>query len=164
MQHILHSASRGLKTIHDCNCIHGDIKSHNLLINKDIATSKYSCAWGDLGGAIFLTDTQEKTNIEQGTSGWTAPEIFTGGGYNLSADIFSFGMVMCDASSIGGFTNKLIGLENDKYVEAVKMGHMPGLHHDGTGIAELIEYCWRLNPRKRPSADQVERRLAGETP
>jgi len=158
---LLHDASVGLQTIHSKNVIHGDIKSHNLLVHRD-ERGKYSCSWGDLGGAIFLKFKGEKVKVEQGTSGWTAPEVFMGDGYSQAVDIFSFAMVMCDASVPGGFNNQLIGLDSARYVEAVRRGLLPHLNRDGSGVAELVEYCWNFLAKNRPNIGQVEERLLEE--
>jgi len=157
---LLHGAATGLKTIHDNCTVHGDIKSHNLLVRKNEATNKYSCAWGDLGTSIVLPSKDGICKIEQGTSGWTAPEVFTGEGYGLPADIFSFGILLCDASVVGGFKNQLVGMPTDKYVKAVKRGYLPHLQNDGTGVSELVEFCSRFDPKMRPTIDQVQKRLA----
>ena len=38
---------------------------------------------------------------EVGTSGWTAPEVFSDNGYGLEADVWSFGVLLWELLSGG---------------------------------------------------------------
>ena len=120
----------------------------------------WSGAVGDLGSSMFLNGPEEKVTKEQGTSGWTAPEVFDpDSGYGLPSDIFSFGLVLADAAS-NGFNNQLIGIENDLYVQRIKKGERPPLpNSDGTGLNELIVYAFRTEAKGRPTSTQLLKRL-----
>lgn len=88
-----------------------------------------------------------------------APEVFTGEGYTTKADIFSFGMVLCDGIC-RGFTNPLVGVEPNIYVERLKRGERPDLpEKDGTGLGQIISFMWKYKPSIRPTSKQVRERL-----
>ena len=151
--------ARGVENIHKMNVVHADIKSHNMLVNCDENTGAWSGVVGDLGSTVFLKSEEDLATKEQGTSGWTAPEVFTGEGYGLKADIFSFGMVLCDALC-GGFSNPLVGVESDVYVERLRKGERPDLpEKDGSGLGQIIGFMWKYKPALRPSSKQVRERL-----
>jgi serine/threonine protein kinase len=156
---IYHELSMGMNAIHESLTIHGDVKSHNMLVHYDPETKAWSAAVGDVGSAIFLENKDEKVTKEQGTAGWTAPEVFTGEGYGMPSDVFSFAIVLCDASSNGadapGWPGSL-----DTYVDRLVAGERPALGpSDGSGLQQLIEFGWKTKPEQRPNSKQIMDRL-----
>ena len=150
--------ARGLELIHSKNVVHADVKSHNMLVDFDEASGAWNAVVGDLGNAIQLADGERATK-EQGTSGWTAPEVFTGNGYGLKSDIFSFGLVLCDGLT-GGGNNPLVGTDPDVYVEKLRAGERPELpEKDGTGLNQIIGFMWKFSENPRPTSKQVRERL-----
>ena len=97
---------------------------------------------------------------EQGTSGWTAPEVFhSSSGYSYPSDVFSLAFIICDAFC-SGFDNPLVGMEPDRYVAALRGGTRPSMpESDGSGINKLVAFMWRFEEKGRPTAKQVEERL-----
>ncbi|GMH74484.1 hypothetical protein TL16_g06479 [Triparma laevis f. inornata] len=156
--------ARGLEMIHSKNVVHADIKSHNMLVNFDEDTGVWSAVVGDLGNAILLEEEEGgRATKVQGTSGWTAPEVFTGEGtgegYGLKSDIFSFGLVLCDGLT-GGVNNPLVGVDPDLYVEKLRAGERPELpESDGTGLGQIISFMWKFSEHPRPTSKQVRERL-----
>ena len=73
--------------------------------------------------------------------------------------MYFLGMVLCDAAC-GGFKNPLAGIENDLYVERILKEERPKLpQSDGSGIVQLITFCWSSDPEVRPNSTQVLERL-----
>lgn len=89
--HILLDLLRGLKSLHDRNLIHLDIKLENVLIDDDD-----TCKLADFGLVIDV----DKANNHQATEGdsrYMAPEILQGH-FSKAADIFSLGIAMLELS------------------------------------------------------------------
>lgn len=87
--HILLDLLRGLKSLHDRNLIHLDIKLDNVLIDDDD-----TCKLADFGLVIDV----DKANNQQATEGdsrYMAPEIMQGQ-FSKAADIFSLGIAMLE--------------------------------------------------------------------
>ncbi|KAH8415667.1 hypothetical protein KR222_008083, partial [Zaprionus bogoriensis] len=87
--HILLDLLRGLKSLHDRNLIHLDIKLDNVLIDDDD-----TCKLADFGLVIDV----DKANNQQATEGdsrYMAPEIMQGH-FSKAADIFSLGIAMLE--------------------------------------------------------------------
>lgn len=87
--HILLDLLRGLKSLHDRNLIHLDIKLDNVLIDDDD-----TCKLADFGLVIDV----DKANNHQATEGdsrYMAPEILQGQ-FSKAADIFSLGIAMLE--------------------------------------------------------------------
>lgn len=87
--YISHEILRGLRCIHRQHRIHRDIKSGNILIDKQGAVKL-----GDFGLAAQLTQEVDYRMSVVGTSMWMAPELITGSGYDSLADIWSFGILL----------------------------------------------------------------------
>ncbi len=149
----------GLDTIHRKLGVHCDVKSHNMLVTYDESTGMWGGLVGDLGSVEFLESEDATLTKEQGTSGCTAPEVFSGEGYARESDVFSFAFVLFDAVT-NGADNQLAGLEPDRYIERLKAGERPALpHSDGTGLSQLISFCWKFDKKVRPKIKQVRERL-----
>jgi serine/threonine protein kinase len=149
----------GLSTIHSTLTVHADVKSHNMLVHWDKDHGTWSAAVGDLGSACFLESADDKLYKEQGTMGWTAPEVFTGDGYGLASDVFSFGIVLCDAVGNGVDQPGWPGSQ-DTYVERCEKGERPTLPaSDGSGLQQIISFCWKFKEADRPSTSQIKERL-----
>ncbi|NWZ72849.1 PAK3 kinase, partial [Acrocephalus arundinaceus] len=79
---------QGLDFLHSNHVIHGDVKTHNILLRTD-----GSVKLADFGLFAQLPPEQSTRSSVAGTSGWIAPEIMTGQPYGLKVDIWSFGIV-----------------------------------------------------------------------
>ncbi|KAH8242440.1 hypothetical protein KR032_006525 [Drosophila birchii] len=88
--HILLDLLRGLKSLHDRNLIHLDIKLDNVLIGEDDET----CKLADFG-LVFDLDRANSQHATEGDSRYMAPEILKGH-FSKAADIFSLGIAMLE--------------------------------------------------------------------
>lgn len=84
----------GIKALHECNIIHGDVKSENVLICRH-ADRKYVARLADFGLSVINPDFNGKRHrLPGGTFLWSAPEL----GNELSVDglrqtdVYSFGL------------------------------------------------------------------------
>ena len=105
-----------------------------------------------------------------GTSRWLAPEIITPTHKGTTAqmkeseaaDIFAFGMIAIEV-----FTGKIPFEEqkNEAIVLHILKGARPAMpenaHEVGLTVDmwELLESCWQQNPKNRPTAGEVVKRL-----
>ncbi|KFM05593.1 LIM domain kinase 1, partial [Aptenodytes forsteri] len=102
--------STGGVALHSMNIIHRDLNSHNCLVreNKSVVVA-------DFGLARLMVDEKNQPehlkNLKKpdrkkrytvvGNPYWMAPEMINGRSYDEKVDIFSFGIVLCEASTIG---------------------------------------------------------------
>ncbi|KAF0705143.1 Aste57867_7121 [Aphanomyces stellatus] len=79
----------GLVYLHSLNIIHRDLKSRNVLLSSTSGTKLT-----DFG--ISKEDMQATMTMGVGTFRWMAPEVIQDQEYTVSADIYSFGMVLSE--------------------------------------------------------------------
>ncbi|GMH46930.1 hypothetical protein TrRE_jg2110 [Triparma retinervis] len=158
---MLHGMARGLGRIHREGWVHADIKSHNIMVRKREGGGEgpvWEAAIGDFGNARSIGSS--RCHVKQGTSGWTAPEVFhPTSGYSYPSDVFSLAFVICDCAN-AGMDNPLAGAAELRYVQMLRGGSRPSMPSlDGSGINKLVAFMWRFNEDARPTAKQVEERL-----
>ncbi|ETO85010.1 TKL protein kinase [Phytophthora nicotianae P1976] len=150
--------ARGISWLHMHGMIHRDIKTHNILIGDDLATPNPRVKIGDLGSAVVWSQNDPLLLEEVGSSGYTAPEIFTHQGYDRKVDVWSFGIVLWEltASSIRNRVNPFTGVTGEELVSKVQSGCRPNFFHaHQLCVKPIVEKCWILDPSQRPTMDEV---------
>lgn len=111
---------------------------------------------------------------EVGSSGYAAPEVFTGEGYTNKVDVWSFGVVLWEllgeqntrfGEKKDGSTretragNPFVGLANDVFVDQVRNGTRPPCDFEDPSCAllfgDVLQKCWLFEPDARPSMQEV---------
>jgi len=134
--------SMGLAFLHANKILHRDVKSLNILVNKNRI-----CKLADFGSAkLIRLDTLEFYTADVGTPLWMAPEVRNGNPYNLSADIYSLGVVLYEI-----FENKLPDYDREQMMIVIRSFNFPS--------GKLIKPMLNLNPKDRPSAESITKQL-----
>ena len=87
--------ARGMKYLHDNNVIHGDLKSSNILLQRNAADPRgYVAKVADFGLSRQMVSGQTHMSTSFfGTVTHMPPEVLMQGHLSLGADIYSFGMI-----------------------------------------------------------------------
>lgn len=86
---------------------------------------------------------------------WTAVEVLRGRPFSVASDVWSFGIVCWEVMENGekpyAYYNNKEALENIKKGERLKKpnNECPPL------LWEMMQKCWSLEPKERPSFDEV---------
>ncbi|XP_078154806.1 serine/threonine-protein kinase STY46-like [Carex rostrata] len=134
---------RGMEYLHQNSIIHRDLKTANLLVDKEHVVKV-----ADFGVARFQNQGGVMT-AETGTYRWMAPEVINHQPYDHKADVFSFAIVLWEL-----LTSK-IPYDTMTPLQAalgVRQGLRPRVPENAhPKLAELMQRSWDAIPSNRPS-------------
>ncbi|XP_015833522.1 mitogen-activated protein kinase kinase kinase 13 isoform X2 [Tribolium castaneum] len=134
----------GMHYLHSQKIIHRDLKSPNVLIGEE-EVIKIS----DFGTSRTWSGVSEKMSFA-GTVAWMAPEAIKELECSEKVDIWSFGVVLWELLTC---EVPYDGMEQSAIMYMVGCGKLrppiPKTCPDGFRL--IMEMCWKLNPKERPS-------------
>lgn len=152
MVRIALQTAKGLEYLHQCNLIHRDLKSVNLLIDEN-----YNVKVCDFGLSRMVAPKKQNMTGNVGTVSWIAPEVFEKQPYDMKADVYSFGIVLWELYT------KQVPFDNISTFEipvAVIRGDRPPIPKDcPKDYCKLMKECWNKKPSKRPTFSKVVKTL-----
>jgi len=159
-------AARAMDYLHQSGLIHRDLKTENLLIVSLEAMSQTVCKLSDFGTARGLNQFAQAKSMNLtkgvGTPIFMAPEMLTGSqAYAESADIYSFGVMMCHvANNELPYTRDRRFETSYQFVQKVIAGMRPELKGDvPADYKKLMMQCWDKNPSVRPPFCDISEQL-----
>jgi len=145
---ILRDISIGIRFLHAAmpQVIHGDLKSHNILIDN-----RFRAKVADFGFS------QKRSIDVRGTPYWMAPELLRKETSNNTAtDVYSFGIILYEIYS------RADPYEDEDYDEVIKLimdpsvCKRPGVPSETPKrIRALMGRCLRENPSERPTFEEL---------
>ncbi|XP_015765383.1 PREDICTED: platelet-derived growth factor receptor alpha-like isoform X2 [Acropora digitifera] len=135
--------------------IHRDLAARNVLVGE-----RETCKITDFGMA---RDVQEENIYERKTKGrlpvkWTAYESLLFGQYTTKSDVWSYGVVLYEISTIGG--SPYPRMESRKIANLLQQGYrMPKPEHVGNDLYQIMMNCWQSEPETRPSFSDLTQQL-----
>lgn len=149
--------SRGLEHLHNCGLIHRDLKSVNMLIDRN-----YNVKLCDFGLSRVVNNKKGNNMTGNvGTVSWIAPEVFDNQPYDSKADIYSFGIIMWEL-----YTKQTPFADVNAFEipRVVTRGDRPAIPKEmPKDYAKLMKQCWHAKPSKRPAAAKVVKELTKMT-
>ncbi len=153
--------AHALVVLHEAGVTHRDLKPSNVFVLADGRTLKLL----DFGIAKLehqLDDASlTATGVFLGTPRYMAPEQVTNDGVTAASDVYALGLMlheMCTGRRL--YEGTAIAIMHNK-----SLGIRPPLELGGAGSVEgleaLIEDCLAFAPGARPTATELEARLAG---
>ncbi|XP_054870221.1 dual specificity testis-specific protein kinase 2 isoform X2 [Amphiprion ocellaris] len=147
----------GLAYLHSKGIFHRDLTSKNCLIKCD--DSSYTAVVGDFGLAEKIpTNLAEGEKLSVvGSPFWMAPEVLRDEPYNEKADVFSYGIILCEIiARIQADPDFLPRTENfglDYHTFQHMVGDCP------PDFLQLAFNCCNMDPKLRPSFQDIIRHL-----
>ncbi|KAG7319465.1 hypothetical protein KOW79_016608 [Hemibagrus wyckioides] len=147
----------GLAYLHSKGIFHRDLTSKNCLIKSD--ENGYTAIVGDFGLAEKIPSHEvdgEKLAVV-GSPFWMAPEVLRDEPYNEKADVFSYGIILCEIiARIQADPDYLPRTENfglDYHAFQHMVGDCP------PDFLQLAFNCCNMDPKLRPSFPDIVKRL-----
>ena len=151
--------------------VHRDLKPACILLSED-AEAKVSGF-----GESRIVQTDATMTITGGSPYFMAPEIYRGDRYDNKVDVFSYGIILAEICQLGSIENLLREVFLDRNCgKRKKKGKIIDLFQRGAlrpdfklssqtsvpgAMMQLMEVCWSHDPEKRPTFDEIGKRLGG---
>ncbi|KAL2902381.1 putative serine/threonine-protein kinase SIS8 [Bienertia sinuspersici] len=147
--------ARGMNYLHRRNppIVHRDLKSSNLLVDKNWNVKVGDFGLSKLKNATFLT-----AKSGAGTPQWMAPEVLRNDPSNEKSDVFSFGVILWELVTVK------IPWDNLNALQVVGVVGFMDRRLDipdnlDPCILSVINDCWQSKPELRPSFQDVIQRM-----
>src|SRR4030095_13151286 len=149
--------ARGLDFLHNSNVIHRDIKSHNILVTKNMEVKLADFGLAKIKKSAKENKTEFSTKLKlEGTIPWMAPELFHQEPvFSRKSDIYAYGMILWEIASRNipyksHHLPEIIGLlvlnESMREIIPTKTPKY---------FAELISKCWQEISAERPETNDI---------
>ncbi|KAH0455804.1 hypothetical protein IEQ34_015836 [Dendrobium chrysotoxum] len=141
--------SRGLSYLHSHKIVHRDVKTENMLLDRNI-----NLKIADFGVARVEAQNPKDMTGETGTLGYMAPEVLDGKPYNRKCDVYSFSICLweiycCDMP----YWN--LSFSEISYA-VVRQNMRPDIPRCcPSALANIMRKCWDPCPDNRPEMDEV---------
>ena len=138
--------TKGLKSLHDLKILHRDLKSANIFLFSD-GTAKI----GDLN--VSKVAKKGLGYTQTGTPYYASPEVWRDEPYDSKSDIWSLACVTYEMLTL----HPPFRAESMKGLyEKVLKGKYPKISEKySSDISDLLKLLFRLNPKDRPSCDEI---------
>ncbi|KAF5445490.1 hypothetical protein F2P56_034536 [Juglans regia] len=134
-------AARGMNYLHNCSpiIVHRDLKSPNLLVDKNWVVKVCDFGLSRIKNSTFLS-----SRSTAGTAEWMAPEVLRNEPANEKCDIYSFGVILWELSTL---QQPWGGMNPMQVVGAVGFQHRRLDIPDDMdpAVADIIQKCWQTN-------------------
>ena len=137
---------KGLKTLHDRNIMHRDIKCANIFLFKNDIVKI-----GDLNVSKIMKNNLH--NTQTGTPYYASPEVWDNKQYDFKSDIWSLGCLLyeltCLKAPFRGTSMKMV------YDKVMKGSYEPIPKFYSKALSGIIYICLQTNPHYRPTCEQI---------
>ncbi|CAI7882828.1 unnamed protein product [Closterium sp. NIES-53] len=147
---VARDVAQAMAFLHKNGMIHRDVKSANILLDKE-----GHAVVGDFGVARLKGERGEMTK-EVGTYRWMAPEAFGTSPWPVThkADVYSFGIVLWEVLTGGVPFADYSPLQ--AAVAVALNGARPTIPASlPESLRSLIERCWHKSPKERPEFSEI---------
>mmetsp|Transcript_98706 Transcript_98706/g.156014 ORF Transcript_98706/g.156014 Transcript_98706/m.156014 type:complete len:531 (-) Transcript_98706:95-1687(-) len=160
----IHGMCHGLKALHDMNILHRDMKCANVFLSNK--GGQIHALLGDFN--VSKVAKRGLCMTQTGTPYYASPEVWRDMPYDAKSDMWSLGCVLYEMVAL---RPPFRAEDMEGLYRKVLRGQYPRIPaHYSNDLAEVIGILLQVNPRHRPSVDQLlqtpvmKRHSSDETP
>ncbi|XP_062455854.1 dual specificity testis-specific protein kinase 1 [Rhea pennata] len=154
--------ARGLRYLHSKGIFHRDLTSKNCLVRCE--ANGYTAVVGDFGLAEKIPTYSEGSEKEPlavvGSPYWMAPEVLRGEIYNEKADVFAYGIILCETIARVPADPDYLPRTEDFGLDVTTFRSMVGMDCPAAFL-QLAFHCCSMEPTSRPSFLEITQCLEG---
>ncbi|NXF41230.1 TESK1 kinase, partial [Nyctibius bracteatus] len=154
--------ARGLRYLHSKGIFHRDLTSKNCLVRCE--ANCYTAVVGDFGLAEKIPTYSEGSEKEPlavvGSPYWMAPEVLRGEIYNEKADVFAYGIILCETIARIPADPDYLPRTEDFGLDITTFRTMVGIDCPAAFL-QLAFHCCSMEPTSRPSFLEITQCLEG---
>ncbi|XP_032902872.1 insulin receptor isoform X2 [Amblyraja radiata] len=150
--------SDGMAYLNAKKFVHRDLAARNCMVGEE-----YTVKIGDFGMTrdIYETDYYRKGGKGLLPVRWMAPESLKDGVFTTFSDVWSFGVVLWEVSTLA--EQPYQGLSNEQVLKFVMDGgYLDRPDTCADRIHTLMQMCWQYNPKSRPTFVEIITMLKGD--
>ncbi|NXB81881.1 TESK1 kinase, partial [Donacobius atricapilla] len=144
--------AHGLRYLHSKGIFHRDLTSKNCLVRCE--ASGYTAVVGDFGLAekipIYSEGSEKEPLAVVGSPYWMAPEVLRGEIYNEKADVFAYGIILCETIARVPADPDYLPRTEDFGLDVTTFRTMVGIDCPAAFL-QLAFHCCSMEPTSRPS-------------
>ncbi|KAJ7335108.1 hypothetical protein JRQ81_013049 [Phrynocephalus forsythii] len=152
--------AHGLRYLHSKGIFHRDLTSKNCLVRCE--DNGYTAVVGDFGLAEKIPTYSEGGEREPlavvGSPYWMAPEVLRGELYNEKADVFAYGIILCEIIARVPADPDYLPRREDFGLDVAAFCNLVGADCP-VAFLRLAFHCCSMEPTARPSFLEVTQRL-----
>ncbi|XP_025031578.1 dual specificity testis-specific protein kinase 1 [Python bivittatus] len=152
--------ARGLCYLHSKGIFHRDLTSKNCLVRCE--DNGYTAVVGDFGLAEKIPTYSEGSEKEPlavvGSPYWMAPEVLRGELYNEKADVFAYGIILCETIARVPADPDYLPRTEDFGLDVAAFCDLVGADCPAAFL-HLAFHCCKMEPTARPSFLEIAQRL-----
>nr|XP_015200192.1 PREDICTED: dual specificity testis-specific protein kinase 1 [Lepisosteus oculatus] len=147
--------ARGLQYLHSKGIFHRDLTSKNCLVRCE--NGLFTAVVGDFGLAEKIPDYSEGVEKQPlavvGSPYWMAPEVLRGELYNEKADVFAYGIILCEIIARIQADPDFLPRAEDFGLDVESFQHMVG--DCPPCFLQLAVNCCNMSADQRPSFSDI---------
>ncbi|KAG8440602.1 hypothetical protein GDO86_006378 [Hymenochirus boettgeri] len=149
------NAAAGMEYLECKHCIHRDLAARNCLVTEKnvLKISDFGMSREEEDGVYLSTGGMKQIPVK-----WTAPEALNYGRYSTESDVWSFGILLWEAFSLGSVPYSTMNKQQTR--ESIEQGiRLQAPDNCPDEVYSLMLKCWEYDPRKRPNFSAVHQEL-----
>ncbi|NWQ89078.1 FLT3 kinase, partial [Burhinus bistriatus] len=152
-----YQVAKGMEFLESKSCIHRDLAARNILVThgKAVKICDFGLARDVVNDSNYIVRGNARLPVK-----WMAPESLFERTYTIKSDVWSYGILLWEIFSLG--VNPYPGIQVDtNFYKLIQSGFkMDRPYYATKDVYRVMQSCWALDSRKRPSFSWLVSSLA----